>query len=114
RFLHAQKQSVALDVSTATGRELLGRLLGTADVLIDDGALGSPPDVAAVYDDLMAENPELVVAAFSPYGLEGPRAGWTSSELTEMAAACWLPVGPHGGLPIIPGTPCGRYGAGIF
>ena len=43
---------------------MLRRLASTADVLIDDGALGSPPDVAEVYDELMAGNGDLVVAAF--------------------------------------------------
>ena len=41
--------------------------------------------------------PRLVIASFSPYGLDGPRAGWLSTELTELAAGGFLAVGPHGG-----------------
>src|SRR6059058_3604232 len=52
RFLHAQKRSVALDVATASGQDVLRRLARTADVLIDDGVLGAPPDVAATYEEL--------------------------------------------------------------
>ena len=42
RFLHAQKRSLALDVTTRRGGELMVRLAVGADVVIDDGALGAP------------------------------------------------------------------------
>ncbi len=114
RFLHAQKRSVDLDLSTPDGARLLDRLAAGADVLIDDGALGPPPGVRDRYDALLAANPRLVVAAFSPYGLDGPRAGWQSTELTELASGGWLPHGPHGGRPLMPGVPSARYSAGTF
>jgi crotonobetainyl-CoA:carnitine CoA-transferase CaiB-like acyl-CoA transferase len=114
RFLHAQKRSVELDVSTEQGAHLLARLAAHADVVLDDGALGAPPNVRERYDALLAANHRLVVAAFSPYGLDGPRADWQSSELTELAAGGWLPYGPHGGRPVMPGSQCARYGAGTY
>src|SRR5262245_25322476 len=114
RFLHAQKRSVALDVGRADGDRLVERLAAGADIVLDDGALGDPPDVRARYDDLLARSPRLVIVAFSPYGLDGPRAGWQATELTELAASGWLPFGPHGGTPLMPGAPSARYTAGTF
>lgn len=90
RYLHARKRSVALDVATPSGRSLLDRLAATADVLLDDGALGRPPDVAATYAELRAAHERLIVVAFSPYGLDGPKADWVSTELTALAASGWL------------------------
>lgn len=114
RFLNAQKRSLSLDVASASGFEILRRLAGSADVVLDDGALGAPPGVAERYAELLAANDQLVINAFSPYGLEGPRAAWCSSELTELAAAGWLQAAPPAGEPLMPGTPCGHYGAGTF
>jgi crotonobetainyl-CoA:carnitine CoA-transferase CaiB-like acyl-CoA transferase len=107
RFLHAQKRSVALSDAT-----LLERLIAAADVVLDDGLLGPPPDVTARYDQLLAEHERLIIASFSPYGLDGPRAGWLATELTELAAGGFLPIGPHGGPAVMPGPPSGRGAIG--
>jgi crotonobetainyl-CoA:carnitine CoA-transferase CaiB-like acyl-CoA transferase len=114
RFLHAQKRSVELDLSSAAGLRIFERLAESADVVFDDGVLGSPPAVRERYHALLAANRRLVVVAFSPYGLDGPRAGWQSTELTGLAAGGWLPHGPHGGRPLMPGSHSARFSAGTF
>src|SRR5204862_7162425 len=76
--------------------------------------LGAPPGVRARYDELLAADDGLIVVAFSPYGLDGPRAGWQATELTELAAGGWLPFGPNGGEPVMPGAPSARHTAGTF
>jgi CoA:oxalate CoA-transferase len=112
RFLHAQKRALALDLTIPDGRTLLERLLADADVVLDDGALGAPPAVASRYDELLAAHPRLVIASFSTYGLDGPRAGWVATELTELAAGGFLPGGPHGGPAVMPGPPSGHCAIG--
>src|SRR4051812_3911499 len=114
RFLHAQKRSVELDIATAAGRSLFERLAAGADVVLDDGALGAPPAVHGRYEELLAANRRLIVVAVTPFGLDGPRAGWQASELVELAAGGWLPTGPHEGPPLMPGSQCARYGVGTF
>jgi formyl-CoA transferase len=114
RFLHAQKRSARLDLSVPSGVRLFERLAEGADVVLDDGALGRPPAVRGQYDALLGANPRLVVVAFSPYGLDGPRATWESTELTDLAAGGWLPHGPHGGRPVMPGSQSARFSAGTF
>jgi crotonobetainyl-CoA:carnitine CoA-transferase CaiB-like acyl-CoA transferase len=114
RFLNAQKRSLALDVSSATGFELVQRLAARADVLLDDGALGDPPDVRRRYDELLVRSDQLIVNAFSPYGLDGPKAAWISTELVDLAASGWLQVAPVGLEPMMPGTPCAYHAAGTF
>ena len=114
RFVHAQKRSVALDVRTPEGSAIFTALAANADVVLDDGELGAPPEVRGRHDELLAANPRLVVAAFSAYGLDGPRAGWQSTELTELAAGGWLAHGPNGGAPLMPGSSSPRSGAGTF
>lgn len=65
------------------------RLVRGADVLIDNGPHGptSAPDAAA---RLAQWNPALVHVTISPFGLDGPKAGWPASDLTLLAAGCQL------------------------
>src|SRR4051812_32552829 len=63
RYVHAQKRSVAVDLATAAGVRTVERLASVVDVVLDDGALGAPPQVRSRYDALLAGNPRLVLAA---------------------------------------------------
>ena len=112
RFLHAQKRSLAIDLRTPDGTALLDRLVAAADVVLDDGALGAPPAVRTRYDAVLAAHPRLILASFSPYGLDGPRAGWASTELTELAAGGFLPEGPGRGPAVMPGVPSAHCSVG--
>jgi CoA:oxalate CoA-transferase len=114
--LDARKRSVALDVTTPSGGALLDQLAGRADVLVDDGVLGGPPEVRARYDGLMASNRGLVVVAISPYGLDGPKAQYRSSEICDLAASGWLTRHSNhtDRAPLMPGSSCAELGAGTF
>jgi crotonobetainyl-CoA:carnitine CoA-transferase CaiB-like acyl-CoA transferase len=72
------KRSVVLDPSSADGRSRLDGLLSGADVLIDATPVGS----AAV--DL-ARYPSLVHARLTPFGEDGPWAGFATSDLVSLA-----------------------------
>ena len=77
---NAGKKSVALDVSTSEGRLRLDELVGTCDVVIDSDRTGNSDF------DPRAGNPSLIHITVSDFGLSGPRAGWTASELVAQAA----------------------------
>jgi CoA:oxalate CoA-transferase len=114
--LDARKRSIAVNVTTASGRTLLDRLAGRVDVVVDDGVLGTPPEVRARYDALLAANRGLVVVALSPYGLEGPKAHYRSSELCDLAASGWLTRSSQHPerAPLMPGSSCAELGVGTL
>lgn len=114
RFLHARKRSVAIDATTEGGLDLVGRLAERADVLVDDGTLGAPPVAVERYRALLARNDRLVVHAFSPYGLEGPKSTWVSTELVDEAAGGWLQSSAPGLPPLMTGTPYAHHAAGVL
>jgi crotonobetainyl-CoA:carnitine CoA-transferase CaiB-like acyl-CoA transferase len=58
----------------------------TADVVITSGAF--PVDLAA----LRAANPRLVTVSISPFGDDGPKAGWPATDLTVAASACTMAI----------------------
>ncbi|MFI0445562.1 CoA transferase [Actinomadura sp. 6N118] len=83
---HAGKRSVVLDPGDAAG---LRRLLETADVLLD-----GTPDGAAGLD-------HLVHVRVTPFGSDGPRAGWQGGDLVVAALGGMLAqVGDPDGPPL--------------
>jgi len=66
------KRSVALDVRTSDGREILGRLLETADVLVENFRPGTLDRWGITMEWMRSKRPDLIVARISGYGQDGP------------------------------------------
>jgi crotonobetainyl-CoA:carnitine CoA-transferase CaiB-like acyl-CoA transferase len=66
------KRSLALDIRTAEGRELLGELLRTSNVLIENFRPGTLDRWGVTKDWMHEYRPDLVVVRISGYGQEGP------------------------------------------
>lgn len=81
------KQSVVLDLETAAGRRILHRLLETADVFITDHTPAQLEVLGMSPAELRARYPQLIVAAVTAFGLEGPAREWPSAALTRAHAA---------------------------
>ena len=68
------KRSVAVDVHTASGREIVRRLARHADVVVQNFRPGVVERLGLGHDDLRRENPELVYVSISGFGPTGPYA----------------------------------------
>ncbi|MFD4988270.1 CoA transferase [Streptomyces sp. NPDC058374] len=82
------KRSARLDLATADGRAVFGRLLETADVVVTGyrpGALEALPGMAP--GELAARRPGLVVAQLSAWGWSGPWAGRRGFDSLVQAAS---------------------------
>jgi CoA:oxalate CoA-transferase len=92
-YLNAYKRGLALDSSSATGRELLGRLLANTDAVISSvaGEHGLQA-VAALHALIAAANPRCVHTVVSPYGLTGPYSTYQASDLTDWAVSGYLQI----------------------
>jgi crotonobetainyl-CoA:carnitine CoA-transferase CaiB-like acyl-CoA transferase len=76
------KRSVALDLRTEGGREILERLLATADVFLTNFRPGALRRLGLDADELTERHPRLVYARGHGYGVRGPDAdqpGYDSS-----------------------------------
>lgn len=73
-FVHISngKESVALDLKTPEGREILVRLVGMADALIHNFRPGVPERLGLDYDSVHRLNPRLAYVYGSSYGSRGP------------------------------------------
>jgi crotonobetainyl-CoA:carnitine CoA-transferase CaiB-like acyl-CoA transferase len=73
------KRSVAVDIQTEAGQEVVRRLASSADVLIENFKLGGLAKYGLDYQSLKAINPRLVYCSITGFGQTGPyasRAGY--------------------------------------
>ncbi|NDZ18092.1 CoA transferase [Variovorax sp. WS11] len=69
---NAGKRSIAVDLKHAAGKEILRRLVRTADVLVENFRPGVMKRLGLGYEDLLLENPRLIYCAISGFGQDGP------------------------------------------
>lgn len=73
------KRSIAIDIATGEGRELLLRLLENADVLVENYKVGGLKKYGLDYQTLQKQFPRLVYCSVTGFGQTGPyatRAGY--------------------------------------
>ncbi len=93
-YLNTNKRSVTADLHTPEGREFLGRLLESADILIHNVAPSERSASGLDSQELCAEHPGLIVTSISMYGDTGPHAGWRGYELNASNAGGWAFLSP--------------------
>lgn len=71
--INRNKESVTLDFKHPRGREVLERLTGRADVLVENFKPGTMERAGLGWDALHPRHPRLVFASISGYGQSGPR-----------------------------------------
>jgi formyl-CoA transferase len=110
---NANKRSVAVDVSTEAGRDLVRRLVAGFDVLVENQGPGVMEKLTLDPVSLQAVNPALIYARIKGYGLSGPYAEYRSFDMLAQAAAGLFSVtGDADGPPVRPGGTFGDTGTG--
>jgi crotonobetainyl-CoA:carnitine CoA-transferase CaiB-like acyl-CoA transferase len=72
--LNRNKESLALDLKSAKGKEICLQLLKRADVFVENFRPGTAERLGLGYDALRALNPRLVYCSISAFGQSGPYA----------------------------------------
>jgi crotonobetainyl-CoA:carnitine CoA-transferase CaiB-like acyl-CoA transferase len=93
-YLNVNKRGVVADLTQPGGRELLSRLLASADILIHNVAVPARAGQGLDSVALSARFPRLVIAAISIFGESGPYANYRGYELTAANASGWAFVSP--------------------
>ncbi len=86
-MLNPGKKSVALNIKDARGRDLLLRLLETADVLLENYAAGSLERLGLGFADLEPRFPRLIYASCKGYGADSRWANLGAMDFTVQAAS---------------------------
>jgi benzylsuccinate CoA-transferase BbsE subunit len=83
--LNVNKRGITLDISKTHGRDVLKRLIKSADFMIESYPPGHMKSIGLGYDTLRAINPGLIMTSITPFGQYGPWRDYKSSDLVQMA-----------------------------
>ena len=76
------KRGLTLNLASGRGREILARLVKTADVVIESFPPGFLARLGLGYDDLCRIKPEVILTSVTPFGQSGPYRDFKASDLT--------------------------------
>ena len=113
--VNRNKRSVAVDLKTTAGRDVLRRLATRADALIESYRPGTAERLELGYQDLSVINPRLVYASISGFGATGPYAERGGYDIiTQGMSGIMSVTGEAGGAPAKAGVPLTDVGAGML
>ncbi|MAK23999.1 MAG: CoA transferase, partial [Acidimicrobiaceae bacterium] len=81
------KKSVVLDLATEDDLNSLKGLIRSADILFESFDHGVMESMGLGREQITELNSHLINVSITPYGADGPKAGWAHSDLTIQAAA---------------------------
>jgi itaconate CoA-transferase len=91
-WCNRSKESIALDLKTPRGVEVLGKLVAKADVFVQNLAPGAAARMGFGYETLKAAHPRLIVCDISGYGADGPDRDRKAYDLLIQSEAGFLSV----------------------
>ncbi len=113
--INRSKRGLVLDLKRDEGKEVLHRLLDSADVLVHNFRPSVPPRLGIDYERFKASHPRLIYCVVNGYGESGPmkdNAGY-DQVLQSMTGICAL-QGKQGGPPeIVYGSVVDYYAAAM-
>jgi crotonobetainyl-CoA:carnitine CoA-transferase CaiB-like acyl-CoA transferase len=113
--LHRNKRSLALDLKTDAGQEVLGRLIDASDVLVENMRPAVKTRLGFDYDTVHARNPRLVYGSISGFGQDGPYRDYGGTDQIAQGMGGLMSItGMPGGPPTRVGVPIADLSAGLY
>lgn len=107
------RRSIAVDLKSAGGREVVLRLVQHADVFIEGFRPGVAERLGIGPDDCSALNPGLIYGRMTGWGQDGPLARRAGHDINYIALSGALePIGRAGERPVPPLNLVGDFGGG--
>src|SRR6476660_4950795 len=113
--INRNKESITLDFKEAPGRDLLHRLLASADVLVENFRPGTLPKLGLDYATLAPKYPRLVYCSISGFGHTGPRRREAGYDAVMQGEGGLMSItGAAGGTPFRLGVAIADIVTGMF
>src|ERR1700731_3487685 len=115
-MMNRNKKCIALDLKTTGGAKVLQRLIGSADVLVENFGPGVMDRLGFGYGEISKDNPALIYCSLSGFGRTGPYKHRRGFDLVAQAMSGIMsftgerPDGP----PVKCGAPLSDITAGIL
>jgi crotonobetainyl-CoA:carnitine CoA-transferase CaiB-like acyl-CoA transferase len=114
-MMNRNKRSIAIDLKTAGGQQVLRRLAERADVLTENYRKGALDRLGLGFDALHALNPALIYCSISGYGRSGPAADKGGFDLIAQGVSGLMSItGQPDGPPVKVGSPVTDLNAGLL
>lgn len=114
-LIHRDKSSLAVEMKTAEGRDIVRDLARRSDVLVENFRAGAMARLGLAYDDLRADCPDLVYCSISGFGQFGPMREAKGIDLIAQAYSGLLSVtGTTDGRLAKAGFPVSDVGTGMW
>jgi len=114
-FMNRGKKSVALDLKSEEGHEILVRLVEQADVVIDNFRPGVLTRLGIDHDALKAANPKISTVSITGFGETGPQKDKAAFDLVIQAYSGHMSItGDPDGAPARAGVPLADMSGGIY
>ena len=91
-YLNTRKKSITLDIAQRSGALILRRLVEEAEVVVESFPPGYLAELGLGYESLARIKPRLVMTSVTPFGQDGPYAGYRATNLTVFAAGGQMAV----------------------
>jgi crotonobetainyl-CoA:carnitine CoA-transferase CaiB-like acyl-CoA transferase len=111
----SNKRAITLNLKSPQGREILKKLVTTADVLVENYRPGAFEALGLGYEDLRKINPKLIYASFSAFGQGGPKRERTAYDhVIQSTSGIMAMTGTPEANPIKIGAPAIDYATGTM
>ncbi|NQV83661.1 MAG: CoA transferase [Rhodospirillales bacterium] len=107
-MMNRNKRGIAVNLKNESGKQVLKRLLKTADVVIENYRMDTMDKLGLGYDDLKQDNPGLIYCAISGFGRTGPYAERGGFDLIAQGMSGLMSITGEG-----PGRPPVKMGAPV-
>jgi crotonobetainyl-CoA:carnitine CoA-transferase CaiB-like acyl-CoA transferase len=113
-LVHRGKRSLAVDIRSEAGRQVVRGLAARVDVLVENFRVGALAKQALSYDDLKDDCPDLVYCSISGFGQHGPMRDAKGVDLIAQAYGGLLSVTGAEGRLAKAGFPIADLGSGMW
>jgi crotonobetainyl-CoA:carnitine CoA-transferase CaiB-like acyl-CoA transferase len=111
----SNKRAITLNLKTEKGRDILKKLVATADVLVENYRPGAFEALGLGYQDLRKVNPRLIYASFSAFGQGGPKRERTAYDhVIQSTSGIMAMTGSPEANPLKIGAPAIDYATGTM
>jgi len=84
---NTSKRGITLNIEAADGKEILRRLVKTADAVVESFTPGYLEGLGLGYAALCKLNPDIIMTSISPFGQTGPYKDWKADDLVGWSLA---------------------------
>jgi CoA:oxalate CoA-transferase len=113
--INRNKRSLAMDIKSPQGREILQRMIASSDVILDNLRAEQRKAVGLDFADLQRVNPQIVSCSITGFGSDGPYRDRPAYDIiVEAMGGVMSLTGPVGGPSVRAGVPIGDITASLY